>query len=57
MQGETRYCSICGHRCHCYGSFCTEEVGVGMSDKTQHCGCKKCKCGNKEWKEHYDSTW
>ena len=45
MRGESRHCGDCGHRCHCYQPECTEEIGVGMSDKTQECKCKECKCG------------
>ena len=44
MIGEERYCSTCGHRCHCYGSYCTTSIGVGMTDKWQECKCEKCKC-------------
>ena len=50
MVGEERYCNICGHRCHCYGSSCQESIGVGMTDKWQKCDCKKCEC-TKEWKD------
>ena len=45
MISQERYCLDCGHRCHCYAPMCCVEVGVGMSDKTQPCGCKKCNCG------------
>jgi len=38
-----RYCD-CGHRCHCYRPDCPDEIGVGMTDKSQKCGCKKCTC-------------
>lgn len=41
---EERYCKTCGHRCHCYAPMCCVEVGVGMTDKTQPCGCTKCTC-------------
>jgi hypothetical protein len=36
-------CKACGHPCHC-GMVCKGSIGVGMSDKTQPCGCKECKC-------------
>ena len=48
MISEERYCRTCGHRCHCYSPYCTESVGVGMSDKDQECGCTKCDCGRFE---------
>jgi len=44
MKGEERYCTDCSHRCHCYAPSCDKEVGIGMSDKVQPCGCKKCNC-------------
>ena len=44
MEGSTRYCAACGCRCHCYQPLCVEEIGVGMSDKTQPCNCDTCRC-------------
>ena len=44
MIEEERYCQNCHHRCHCYAPSCPKEVGVGMSDKVQPCGCTKCDC-------------
>ena len=43
MIEQERYCS-CGHRCHCYAPKCPDEIGIGMTDKSQPCGCTKCKC-------------
>jgi len=37
-------CSECYHDCHCESLFCTEPVGIGMSDKSIPCGCVVCKC-------------
>jgi len=42
--GEIRYCEDCGHRCHCYDSVCIENVGIGMKDKSEKCGCGVCNC-------------
>jgi hypothetical protein len=44
MIGNERWCHTCGHRCHCYASYCKKLIGVGMTDKVQECRCKKCKC-------------
>ncbi len=53
MISQERYCADCGHRCHCYAPMCCVEVGVGMSDKTQPCGCEKCNCGARQTKKTY----
>jgi hypothetical protein len=52
-QEPEKICYNCNHTCHCYGMSdaftgfkqeCSEEIGVGMTDKSQPCGCKKCDC-------------
>jgi len=44
MEGSSRYCAACGHGCHCYQPCCEELIGVGMTDKSQACGCTICRC-------------
>jgi len=36
MQGSERYCSKCGHRCHCYQPDCEECV----NDVCTRCECE-----------------
>jgi len=38
------YCFNCAHLCHCEEDSCKKEVGIGMSDKWDYCGCEKCSC-------------
>ena len=35
--GKERYCTYCGHRCHCYSNGCQEC----MNDVCQACECKE----------------
>jgi hypothetical protein len=44
MVGDGHHCKKCYHQCHCYDTSCQKELGVGMSDKHQSCGCEKCSC-------------
>ena len=42
--GTEKKCSRCRHDCHCDNVVCDGPVGVGVTDKTQPCGCGVCEC-------------
>jgi len=41
---EKLKCSKCYHDCHCDTLVCSDLIGVGLSDKSQPCGCGVCEC-------------
>jgi len=49
------YCFNCAHLCHCEEDSCKKEVGIGMSDKWDYCGCEKCVCASSLNKEKNDN--
>lgn len=58
---DLKVCSNCMHPCHCNNAEdksssafrlqgrCCELVGIGMTDKNDICGCKKCSCDIKKY--------
>ena len=41
---EKNNCVNCNHECHCDNIVCDTLVGIGMSDKSELCGCGICDC-------------
>ena len=41
---EKNNCVNCNHECHCDNIVCDTLVGIGMSDKSESCGCGICDC-------------
>ena len=37
-------CNRCQHECHCDNLVCSHPMGVGMTDKSDPCGCGVCEC-------------
>ena len=37
-------CNRCDHECHCDNLVCSHPVGVGVTDKSDPCGCGVCEC-------------
>ena len=37
-------CNRCQHECDCDNLVCSPPMGVGMTDKSDPCGCGVCEC-------------
>jgi hypothetical protein len=45
MQGPSRTCQTCGHKCHCYRPDCDECV----NDVCTQCKCKETETDARSW--------
>jgi hypothetical protein len=44
IMSDKLLCRNCNHECHCHTTKCDQYVGIGMSDKSETCGCLDCNC-------------